>query len=87
MKQYLLFAGEDYHAADGWEDFVTDGDDPEKLRQLGNRMVDEHPMELDWFQVVDTETREYLYIDHDHVKEYGGTPHMIDWARRRGYIQ
>ena len=91
MKRYLLFVGQEHEkyefGAGGWNDFVRDGDVPEELRDLGHLMIEGHPMELDWFQVVDTEENKFLFCDADHVNVADDTPHMIEWAQRRGFSE
>ena len=49
MKQFLLFRGETYHAAGGWDDFAGSFDTTDEARN-----ADEALDRADWAQVVDT---------------------------------
>ena len=50
MKRYLLFRGDDYYPAGGWNDFEGDYSCLEDAIRAGRR--------ADWFHVVDSETWE-----------------------------
>lgn len=55
MKRYLLFAGFDYYPLGGWDDFKGDFDTKESALVYCTSEI-----HSDWFQVVDTETKEKL---------------------------
>lgn len=50
MKRYMLFAGDTYYPAGGWDDFVLWFDEPEELAAYLKLY------KPDWWQVVDTKT-------------------------------
>jgi hypothetical protein len=52
MKRYLLFAGDDYYPAGGFEDFIKDFD---SIEDAENCLP---TLSFDWYQIVDQETGE-----------------------------
>ena len=65
MKRYLLFGGDCYYPAGGWDDFMGAFDTFEEARQHAG----DHP--ADWQHVVDTETMKStdLHADPLNTKE------------------
>lgn len=56
LKQYLLFAGDNYYPCGGWGDFVEDFDsEVEALKWLAQSKE-----KYDWYHVVDTNIKQEI---------------------------
>lgn len=57
MKRYLIFAGNDYEAAGGWDDFIDSFDVLDLAIQHARRSMYKHKRGgNDWVHIVDTQT-------------------------------
>lgn len=63
MKAYLLFAGENYYATGGVNDFKEEFEDREECIKKGFKLLTSSKYEesCDWFQVVDSKTFEIVF--------------------------
>lgn len=55
MKRYLLFAGDTYYPAGGWDDFIDSFDSFEAARE-DPKLVERS--KYGWWQIIDTVTME-----------------------------
>jgi hypothetical protein len=54
MKRFLLFAGDEYYPAGGWEDFI------ESFSTVNGALAEAATLEADWFHIVDLTTGEMV---------------------------
>lgn len=90
VKRYLLFAGENYYPGGGWDDYVTDADTVEELRDLLKRMgdSDDSSHDWDWWQIIDIEEGKVVDVKtgDDRTKETF-EPLGRWWAIHHGFIE
>jgi hypothetical protein len=63
MKRYLLFTGEIYYPAQGWNNFRRDSDNKDALVTLAQKLADIKAASPDgfWAHIVDTTTKEIIW--------------------------
>jgi len=59
MKQFLLFAGDNFYPAGGWKDFVASYDSAGAAFKKGESKKAKR--DADWFHVIDSETGRQVY--------------------------
>ena len=60
MRRYLLFAGDMYYPAGGWDDFIADFDIMNEAIKTGIALKDDS--RCDWWKVIDTTTKKEVAI-------------------------
>lgn len=56
---FLLFGGDSYYAAGGWDDYLASYDNLDKAVEDGKKRCDEHS--IDWFHVMSTVSEIVVY--------------------------
>jgi len=68
MKQYLLFAGDNYYPAGGWDDFIDSFDEPEDAVIAGEVKETHYGIthkKYDWYHIIDSKTgKPFTYDDN-----------------------
>lgn len=74
MKRYILFGGDHYYAAGGWQDFRGDFGDAEEAKADAARLADSDK-DIDWWHIIDLETGKFVAA---HSWSYAGSPIKIE---------
>ena len=72
MERYLVFGGEVYYPAGGWEDFMGDYADLEEAKQVAEKQG-----LYKWSHVVDTHSQEIVFSVYENESVWEGRERVV----------